>query len=201
MSSSMDLFNSGTVPSADEQAEAIQAIGRRVDDDGGHTDTSIDALAQCRTTRRWVQLIATSAAPRHRDPHDGHLAFIESHDRARSFRHAHEGGAEAGARSALRSESLTLASMQSWQRVVLGTRDVEFRRFFHPFEDGNARAARLALDLSSLGRGLRCTRRSLCFWWRDSPTTGRARTRCRPWSSRLCARFRRRGRPLGTRVT
>jgi hypothetical protein len=52
------LFNSGTVPGASEQGEAIQAIGRRLDADGGRTDTSIDALAEWRTTRQWVQWIA-----------------------------------------------------------------------------------------------------------------------------------------------
>ena len=104
--------------------------------------------------------------------------------------------------SALRSESLTFASMQSWQRIVLGTSDVEFRRgeafaknglerygvppegwnafedclqqanasepqpvaravrayldtcFFHPFDDGNGRAARLALDFVLAREGL-----------------------------------------------
>ena len=96
-------------------------------------------------------------------------------------------------RSALRSESLTFREYAE----LAARRSRDQRRGVSPLLSSLRRRQRPRGPARprlwySLGRGLRCTGRSRCFWWRDSPTTGRARTRCRPWSSRLCARFRRR---------
>ena len=199
---------------------------------------------------QWVQWIAMSAGATSPRPHDGHLAFIESHDRARHpLRATRMKEALTLARlSALRSESLTFASMQSWQRIVLGTSDVEFRRgeafaknglehygvlpegwtrlrglaaagqrqraqpvgravrayldacFFHSFDDGNGRAARLALDFVLAREGLALHMAEPVFGGATRQrlvgrvlAAGRGRVACVPDSDV--------GRPLGTPVT
>lgn len=160
------VFSSWTVPDDAQQREAVSAIGRALPVDAGQAATPADALAQWRTTRTWMQWITVSASPRHRDPVDGHLAFIESIDRQRDpLRASRMEEALALARaSAARDEDLTVERITGWQKIVLGRSDVAFRRaeafakqgFFHPFEDGNGRAARLVLDfvLARAGLGL-----------------------------------------------
>ena len=197
------LFNSHTEPSERERADAIGAIGLGIDADTAPQPAS-DALATWRGTRRWLHWIEAAVPPRPRTPRDGHLAFIESHDRARApLRAARMKEALELARgSVVRGETLTFALLQSWQRIVLGSDDVEFRCgeafakngserygmpaegwtafddclqqasadapdavaravrvyldtcFFHPFNDGNGRAARLALDFVLTRAGL-----------------------------------------------
>jgi len=197
------LFNSHTEPSERERADAIGAIGVRIDADTAR-EPERDALVSWRRTRGWVQWIEATAPLRPRTPRDGHLAFIESHDRAQApLRAARMKEALERARgSVVRGDALTFALLQSWQRIVLGSDDVEFRRgdafakngaerygvpaegwaafddclqqasadapdavaravrvyldtcFFHPFNDGNGRAARLAFDFVLTRGGL-----------------------------------------------
>jgi hypothetical protein len=122
------LFNSWVAPSPDEQAKGIESVGRTIDADSGITATA-DALADWRTTRRYLRWIPASAPLRRREPRDGHLAFIEAHDRRRDPRRAErmkEALAVARA-SATRGDSLTGARLQTWQRIVLGSGDAAFR--------------------------------------------------------------------------
>lgn len=143
--------------------------------------------------------------PQGRVAGDAHRRYIETVDAARdpARGRAMLAALEACRASAQRGEALTFERLAEWQALVLGVREVSFRRgdafarsgreryalaadtevrfrtalaqsnstepaclragrvyldvcFYHPFDDGNARAARLALDhvLTRAGLGL-----------------------------------------------
>jgi hypothetical protein len=192
-------FESWTEPAEPVATATCGEVGRVIRD--------LDSTEPRDATAAWRQQrlhVFQRFAPRTHPParRDGHAAYIEERDRARDPERAERmlAALELCRDSARRGLALTFDQMCEWQAVVLGEREVGFRRghafakrgreaypwtpqtqpqfeqavidarssealavraariyldicFYHPFPDGNARAARLALDhvLTSAG--------------------------------------------------
>jgi len=190
-------FHSWLEPSEPAQAAAFEELGRSLRERHGKSpDPPEDSLQAWKVTRQSVTWRNTRIYTPSPVARDGHSAYIERFDaQCDESRAARMAAALSLARSAARSgEALNLDRLTEWQRVVLGTDDVQFRTsdayshggrerygidgatraeferclseassegvlsvvraarvyldvcFFHPFPDGNGRAARLALD-------------------------------------------------------
>ncbi|MFV8755428.1 Fic family protein [Nannocystaceae bacterium ST9] len=195
-------FHSWIEPEPEVVADVTSSLREQVERELA-SPTIVDALAvwlEARASSNWRQARFHQPA---RVIRDGHLAFIEQHDRPRDPVRAdrmlaalHEVRAHAE-----RGGTLDFASLRAWQAIVLGE-PVEFRSrdafahagrerygfapdlpdrfdaclaeahddaieatsraarlyldvaYVHPFADGNARAARLALDFVLTRAGL-----------------------------------------------
>ncbi|HZF54123.1 MAG TPA: Fic family protein [Polyangiaceae bacterium] len=187
-------FESWTAPSAAVAADVCADLGLRVAEVLATPPIAPDALAQ------WLKLRESTTWDRGLVPDqravavDGHRAFIDARDRARSAARAERMHSALTFVREAAAQPLTWALLKGAQRLVLGADDVDFRQgeafakggrerygldadtpaaferclaeandtnesplvraarvyldvcFFHPFADGNGRAARLALD-------------------------------------------------------